>query len=96
MGYLCSLVFAVAIGNIQFGYAIGGWNVATRAYAEKHEADWGKPEDTSYTNRQVLIQTVTNIGATFGALFGGPVASGLGRWKAIILCNIILLIGAGS
>jgi len=44
----------------------------------------------------VLIQTATNVGATFGALFGGPVASGLGRWKAIILCNMILLVGAGS
>lgn len=28
-------------------------------------------------------------------MFGGPVASGLGRWKAIIVCNIILLVGAG-
>lgn len=33
MGYLCCLVFIVAVGNIQFGYAIGGWNVATKAYA---------------------------------------------------------------
>ena len=43
----------------------------------------------------MLIQTVTNIGATFGALFGGPVASAFGRWKAIIICNVILLIGCG-
>lgn len=33
MGFLSILIFVVAIGNIQFGYAIGGWNVATKAYA---------------------------------------------------------------
>jgi len=40
-----------------------------------------------------LIQTATNVGATFGALFGGPIASSLGRWRAIILCNFILIAG---
>ena len=48
MGYLVFLIFAVALGNIQFGYAIGGWNVATAAYAKIH--DWGDSGGMKYVN----------------------------------------------
>ena len=48
MGYLLFLIFAVALGNIQFGYAIGGWNVATAAYARLH--NWGDSGSSTYVN----------------------------------------------
>jgi len=53
MGYLCFLIFAVAIGNIQFGYAIGGWNVATSAYAKIH--NWGPASSDNYVAKQDII-----------------------------------------
>jgi len=34
MGYLSFLIFGVALGNVQFGYMIGGWNTATKVYGE--------------------------------------------------------------
>ena len=45
-GYLVFLIFSVALGNIQFGYAMGGWNVATAAYGEAHS--WGDPSSLPY------------------------------------------------
>ena len=34
------------------------------------------------------------LGATVGALFGGPVLA-IGRWNSILLSNILILIGSG-
>jgi len=35
---------------------------------------------------------VTNVGATIGAFTAGKIAA-LGRWKALMICNVILLVG---
>lgn len=32
MGYLSFLIFGVALGNVQFGFMIGGWNAASGIY----------------------------------------------------------------
>jgi len=34
------------------------------------------------------------LGATVGALFGGPVLA-IGRWNSILLSNILILLGSG-
>ena len=40
-----------------------------------------------------MIQSLTTGGSAIGALFSGPLAS-YGRWKCLIICNIIAIVGA--
>jgi hypothetical protein len=37
-GYLFCLLMTISIGTIQFGYSIGSWNTAFKAYA--HKSNW--------------------------------------------------------
>ena len=50
------------------------------------------PETGDIDYRQGLIQSLTTGGSAVGALVAGPVAH-IGRWKCVIFCNIIAIIG---
>jgi len=41
----------------------------------------------------MIVQTVTLLGASIGALFSGKLAY-LGRWRCIMVANVILVVGS--
>ena len=52
--------------------------------------DWGDKK----TTRQSLVQAITIVGNAIGAMSSGQLTS-LGRWKGIMLANILCLVGNG-
>jgi len=73
--------------------SISAWNVGWPHYKNltinENNKDIGS---TEYDGRQSIVQSLTVAGSAVGALIAGPVA-GIGRWKCIIICNTIAIIG---
>lgn len=88
MRFIIGLFFTVSIGTTQFGYMIGSWNSASEGYSKKFKWDEKEIKD-----RLMIVQTVTLLGASTGALFSGPF-SYLGRWRCIMIANAILILGS--
>lgn len=57
-------------------------------YDEKHN-DYSPNDNKQYWSQ--TIQGITMTGAMLGAFISGPLAS-IGRWKVLIICNILILI----
>ena len=73
--------------------SISAWNVGWPHYKNltinENNKDIGS---TEYDGRQSIVQSLTVAGSAVGALIAGPFA-GIGRWKCIIICITIAIIG---
>ena len=67
----------------------GSWNVASGVYGKRN--GW---EEDEFTNKVMIVQSVTIAGTALGALFSGKI-SYLGRWKCILYANFLLIFGVG-
>jgi MFS transporter, SP family, arabinose:H+ symporter len=68
---------------------IGSWNVTAEAYGKKE--GWDEDEMTA---KQVIVMTVTVLGAAIGSLFSGYLAF-IGRWSCLLISNAVIVAGAG-
>lgn len=88
-GYVYSAVINAALGAFFFGYVMSAFN-PIGDFVQYHAFDHIIPD--------TLINFMTSfvpLGAGIGALSAGKIASSLGRRKAMLLIDVIALIGTG-
>jgi len=85
--YLVSLLMAISLGSIQFGYMIGSWNASSAAYGKLN--NWDEDEQINYV---MAVQSLTTAGAAVGSLFSGNLAI-IGKWNCLMITNVVLVIG---
>ena len=91
--YFIGLILYINLGSMIFGYSIGVFNSGWKPYATVTGIDITDDSTDPKKGRQVIIQSLTTGGSAVGALFAGFV-SGLGRWKCLLLCNVMTVVGA--
>jgi len=88
-GYVYSAVINAALGAFFFGYVMSAFN-PIQDFVQYHAFD--------YTVSNTLINFMTSfvpLGAGLGALSAGKIAASIGRRKAMLLIDVIALVGTG-
>lgn len=83
------MAFNASLGSFVFGYTLGVFNSSQPNVAST--LGWGGDKDLWIQ----IMSAIMPLGAMFGALSGGPIASKFGRRKALMFNDLIAIIGAG-
>ena len=89
--YSAKTVWMMAL-NASWGSFIFGYNIGVMSALEGCLAayfDWGSNEDFYFN----LFMPAMHLGATFGALFAGSISERVGRRRALIVHDIVILVG---
>ncbi|XP_019427406.1 PREDICTED: inositol transporter 1-like [Lupinus angustifolius] len=86
--YIVAITFAAGIGGLLFGYDTGMISGALLYIKEDFE------EVKNSSLLQELIVGMALAGATFGATIGGMISDALGRRTAILIADILFIVGS--
>ncbi|CAL0300438.1 unnamed protein product [Lupinus luteus] len=86
--YIVAITFAAGIGGLLFGYDTGMISGALLYIKEDFE------EVKKSSLLQELIVGMALAGATFGAIIGGMISDALGRRNAILIADILFIVGS--
>lgn len=88
MAKVTKITVNATIGSFIFGYNIGIFNSMQSNVSAS--LNWGDAKDLYVS----IIATLMPLGALFGAIYGGPIATRIGRRRAIIFTDITVVIGS--